>query len=82
MTKKQHKEIDFEIVRQEIEEGDLCVCNFHDCALKFWFKRDQILKTITVQKLTSTPNLLRFEGVDNDEGFYANSFYKIQIANP
>jgi hypothetical protein len=70
----------FEKVGGEIDEGDYCVCNFHDCALKFWFTTGQVLKVALCQKLTSTPNKLHFEGVDDkQDGFYSNSFTKIKM---
>lgn len=69
----------FRILRNaNIEEGDYCICNFHDCALKFWFTRGQILQARIVQKLTCTPNKIWFEDIgDND--FYANGFDKIEL---
>lgn len=61
----------------EIKEGDKCICNFNDCALKFWFTRGQVLTAKLVQKLTRTPNKIWFEEVESNEGFYANSFTKL-----
>jgi len=65
----------WDVVEDPIQEGDYCICTFKDCALKFWFKREQILKARIVQQLTSTPNKIWFEGIDSD--FYVNSFKKI-----
>jgi hypothetical protein len=69
----------FKIVGGEIEEEDYCICNFHDCALKFWFKPNEVLHVNLVQKLSSMPNKLWFYGVEHD--FYANSFTKVELIN-
>lgn len=62
----------------EIKEGDYCICNYSDSALKFWYGlHGKILKVSMVQKIKNTPNKLKFENVYSEQTFYANSFTKV-----
>lgn len=69
----------YKILNGAIEEGDACICNFRDRALKFWFRPNQLLFAKIVQKLKRTPNRIWFEEVENlENGFYSNSFTKVE----